>query len=626
MSPSDERRLIKLDQALSQKLKRPLAIGLAKVLEPILGINRFNREYIKLLEKDQSDDQFLQRALALLIGSVQVSHSELERIPASGGVILVANHPFGGIEGVMLAVLLKAIRPDIKFIANYMLGQIPEFRDLLIPVDPFGGESATKRNVGHVVKAIRWVRKEQGLLVIFPAGEVSSLELKSRRVVDPAWQVGAARIIRAAQAQVIPLLFQGSNGPLFQLAGLIHPRLRTALLPREMLNKGQRDIPLRIGHPIAFSRLDKMESDQELIDYLRMRTYLLDADEKKEPRTPLSPQSNKSVAALEPIISACDPQLLRKEIDQLPAAQRLLSSGNQTVYVAHAHQIPMLLQEIGRLREITFREVGEGTGKSIDLDIFDAHYMHLFIWQEQAQELVGAYRMGRLDHIMGSSAGKKGLYTSTLFKYKKSFLKQLGPALEMGRSFVRPEYQRSYAPLLLLWKGIGHYVVAHPEYKVLFGPVSITTEYTPASRQLIVGYLKSHNDMENPPRMIKARKPYRLQGLKGLVSPQAIENIQDVDALSGLVAEIERDGKGVPILLKQYLKLGGRIAGFNIDPDFSDVLDGLIFVDLTQTEQRTLNKYMGAAGAERFLAYHAQREHAPTAPPSIEAPGLHGSH
>ncbi|MEG3640856.1 lysophospholipid acyltransferase family protein [Magnetococcus sp. PR-3] len=626
MSLPDDTRLIQLDQALSHKFKRPLAIGLAKVLEPLLGIKKFNHEYEKLLEKDQTDDQFLKRALALLTGSVQVRDSELERIPETGGIVLVANHPFGGIEGVLLAVLLKAIRPDVKFMANYMLGHIPEFRDLLIPVDPFGGEQASKRNVAHVVKAIRWVRKKQGLLVIFPAGEVSSLELKSRRVIDPEWQAGAARMIRATQAPVIPLLFQGANGPLFQLAGLIHPRLRTALLPRELLNKSHRDIPLRIGHPVAFKRLNKMEGDKELIDYLRMRTYLLDADEKKEPSSHPIPLPKKTPEQLEPIISPCDAVTLQKEIDQLPPDQKLLTSGKQTVYVAHAHQIPILLQEIGRLREITFRAVGEGTGKAIDLDKFDAHYMHLFIWQEKKQELVGAYRMVRLDEVIDSHAGKKGLYTSTLFKYKKSFLKQLGPALEMGRSFVRPEYQRSYAPLLLLWKGIGHYVVANPECKVLFGPVSITTEYTPASRQLIVDYLKSHNDMENAPQLIKARKPFRLQGLKGLVNPEAIEKLEDVDALSGLIAEIERDGKGVPILLKQYLKLGGCIAGFNIDPDFSNVLDGLIFVDLTKTEKRTLKKYMTAKGSEKFITYHtASMKPLPHAP-GPDQPKVHTGH
>ncbi|OSM04879.1 lysophospholipid acyltransferase family protein [Magnetofaba australis] len=604
--------LTALDTLLSKKMAKPLAKGLAKTLGPILAINKFERKRHELLKSAQPEE-FLEKALKALTKSVKTREGELARIPREGAVVVVANHPYGGIEGLLLTVLLRAVRPDVKFLANSFLNALPEFQDYLISVNPFGGKEAVKQNTKGVKEALRWL-KGGGMLVIFPAGEVSHLQLKPLRVSDPQWDVGAARLARKTGAAVLPILIQGANGPLFQLAGLVHPRLRTALLPREMLNKGDKEIPLRIGAPIPATRLARYANDDEATRYLRLRTYLLDADERgvAEPKyLGALKKGRKANVAHEPIIAAVDPEILLHEVNALPEENTLIRNGAQRVVFADAAQIPMLLQEIGRLREVTFRQVGEGTGLSIDLDRFDADYVHLFVWNDDKREVVGAYRMGRLDELIAVRGGKRRLYTSTLFKFKKRFLKSLGPALEMGRSFVRPEYQRSYAPLMLLWKGIGRYVAAHPQYRYLFGPVSITTEYAPMSRELIVNYLQWNSTLGQPRSLIKARKPFRLKGVKGIVDPAAISVLGDLDDLSGVVTAIEQDGKGIPVLLRQYLKLGGKLAGFNIDPAFSNVLDGLIFVDLLETEPKTLIKYMGAQEAEKFRAYHQRNAYAP---------------
>ncbi len=311
------------------------------------------------------------------------------------------------------------------------------------------------------------------------------------------------------------------------------------------------------------------------------------------------PASPKDMAEIRPAIPD---SLLRAEVEALPADQHLVTNGQFSVYYARAEQFPWCLQEIGRLRELTFRAAGEGTGKASDIDHFDASYLHLFVWDAKAGVIVGAYRMGLADEIIARH-GKHGLYTHSLFRYGDRVLEAMNPAIELGRSFVRAEYQRSYAPLMLLWRGIGQFIVQHPRYAVLFGAVSISNEYEPASRRLIVDFLSANNIEENLARHVKPRRPFRGGGTPAYDRAE-FAALNDIEDVSRMVKQIERDSKGVPILLKQYLKLGGRLLAFSADQEFNDALDGLILVDLRASDPRVLARYMGEDGAAAFLSAH----------------------
>ncbi len=312
--------------------------------------------------------------------------------------------------------------------------------------------------------------------------------------------------------------------------------------------------------------------------------------------------SRASAAAAAPVIDEVPRAALEAEIGALPPDQRLVDRGRFHVYWARAGQIPRALQEIGRLRELTFRAVGEGTGRCADVDLFDAFYLHLFVWDAHAAAIVGAYRLGLVDEILARH-GKRGLYTHSLFRFRTRMLESLSPAIELGRSFVRAEYQRSFAPLLLLWTGIGRFIEAAPRYAVLFGPVSISARYAPASRRLIVDYLSAHRAGTGLARAVRPRRPFRAGA--STAAPNPIAAPGTVEELSRRIAEIEQDGKGVPVLLRHYLELGGQLLGFNLDPHFSDTLDGLIMVDLREVEEAVMLRYMGKRGAAAFRAYHA---------------------
>jgi putative hemolysin len=524
-------------------------------------------------------------------------------------VIIVSNHPFGGIDGIILASILNKVRKDFKILANYFLEAIPDLRPTLFLVDPFGGKDSTKTNIGTLKTAVRWV-KDGGMLAAFPAGEVSHFSWKKRKIEDPDWNLTIARLSHMAKAPVLPIFFHGYNSSLFHAAGLIHPILRTLMLPRELLKKRDLEIRLKIGHPIPYKRLSLLNDPADLTAYLRFRTYLLKkAFTRSNGFLKLPLRKNRNSDKFEPIALPQEKSDLAKEVASLPDGHHLLKSGTLSVYFARAHQMPCLLPEIGRLREETFRLAGEGTGKSIDLDRFDQDYIHLFIWNEETHEIVGAYRLGPTDEILPKK-GRQGLYTHTLFKYKWTLLHGMGPALEMGRTFIRPEYQKSYSPLLLLWRGIGQFVAQNPKYKTLFGPVSITNDYRTYSRQLMAAFLKANNFLPDLSRMVKPRKKFKQKSMKSLGKNYSTYWQDDIEELSSWVSGIEGDGKGVPILLKQYLKLGGKILSFNLDPDFGNALDGLIMVDLLQTETRIMKRYMGEEGYKDFMHYHRSRSSA----------------
>ena len=291
---------------------------------------------------------------------------------------------------------------------------------------------------------------------------------------------------------------------------------------------------------------------------------------------------------------------------RLPLSNLLLEQGDLAVYCAPAAAIPHVLHEIGRLREITFREVGEGTGNPTDIDHFDSHYHHLFLWNRAESDIVGAYRYCFVDRIL-DQLGPMGLYTRTLFEYKPGFLENLGPSLEMGRSFIVAKYQQKHNSLSLLWKGIGEIVNRHPDYKILFGPVSITQEYNRLSKNLLVRFMVEKLRHPKLSRLVRASNPFRGIHVMGVNQNDIAESVRSIEDVSALISEIEEDGKGIPVLLRQYLRMNASLLSFNVDKEFSNALDGLMMVDLTKTNPKLLKRYLGATGLERFQAHHADK-------------------
>jgi putative hemolysin len=558
--------------------------------------------------KQRSPEGFgLENLLAEMQVKLRIDPVDMSRIPATGPVVVVANHPFGMLDGVALAALLTRVRPDVKVMTNYLLRDIPELARHCIFVDPFHGDGpacslSSGMNHRAVREALNWLQSD-GMLAVFPAGEVSQWQFSIGQIADPAWNDTAVRLIRRSQAAVLPLYVCGRSGMNVQILGQGYRRLKTAFLLQEFLQQKGRTVEVRVGSEISAESVTGITDDREALEYLRWRTYLLARRSQPEKSWPAAVRSKIVATAQEPIATAEPSQALAAELNRLPSEHRLVENTELAVYVVKANETPCTLRELGRLREVTFRGAGEGTGKQRDLDRFDDYYWHVLLWHKTKQELVGAYRAGNTAEIL-AERGVGGLYTSTLFRYDRQVFEKLGPALELGRSFIRPEYQRQYAPLLLLWKGIARLLTTHAKIPVLFGAVSISNDYSKTSREMIYRFFETRIREDELAAMIEPRRPFRPAGLWPWDCRAMCAALRDLEDLSQPITDVETDGKGLPILLRQYAKIGGKLIGFNVDRKFSNALDGLVVVDLRKTESGVLERYMGREGAAEFRRHH----------------------
>jgi putative hemolysin len=571
-----------------KSLARPLDPALLKLFVP----EELVRSYSASRLDGQTAAEFTSRMLRQLQIGYEIEESDRNRIPASGPALVVANHPFGMLEGLILVDMLEKVRADFRIVANGILATTPALHEKVFFVNPFDNASATE-NGRSLRLSLDWLRRG-GMLVMFPAGEVSHLNWGETPVADPKWNSASARLARKVGCPTVPFFFEGANSLPFQMLGALHPRLRTLNLARELVKKRSHTIKLRVGTSIPAAVLKSYPDAESATEYMRARTYLLlNRPARHQVVVPARPQ---------PASASIPQDAMALEVERLGPERILCASGEFKVVIADAPEIPNLLLEIGRCRELTYRAVGEGTGKALDLDEFDRHYRHLILWHSTDRRLAGAYRLAATTDVLPSH-GIKGLYTNTLFHYAPEFFDRIGPALELGRSFVRPEYQKHYSPLLLLWKGIAHTVQRRPECAVLFGAVSISSGYQSLSRSLMVDYLQGHLAKELA-GFVRPRRGFRPH----LPLPKHVKLlgrlIGSIDELSASVQDLELDGKGLPVLIRQYMKVGGQFLGFNVDPHFSNALDALVFADLRVAATPMLERLMGRAGAQAFRSHH----------------------
>lgn len=579
---------------------RALGSALAPSLDRVLGLNQIRGVYRDVISR--CEGSFCQRALESLHVSADVTPADLHRIPSTGAVILASNHPLGGLDGLILLEIARRVRSDVRLLANRMLNAFPELAPDLLPVEVFApGDPA---NMLALRQSIRFLRAG-GCLATFPAGEVSRLRFRDGEVSDGPWSHSVAMLARSTGAAVVPVYFDSRNSWLFQTLGRVHPALRTCLLPRELLRKRGTRIALRVGSSVDSAKLSSLGSDEHAAAYLRARTYLLSDRAKGAQGATADASDDAAQLASRPVATAVPADELAREVAALPACRTLATLGTLRAIIAPAQEIPGVLNEIGRLREITFRAVGEGTGHARDLDRFDATYQHLFLWDESSNSIVGAYRLGLTDKLCANGR-TDGLYTATLFRYDPSQMRLLVPGIELGRSFIRAECQRDYAPLLLLWRGIGRFVSDNPRYRRLFGTASISDTYPSLTRKLLVRFLTTTFGGGEFAELAEPTTPPKFARFRERETELACSTISDVAEADELVASIDPHGRGVPVLLRQYLRLGAKLIGFNVDPAFGNALDGLIVVDLTKAPSRLVARYMGQERYQEYLRYHSQ--------------------
>lgn len=566
---------------------------IAAVLESLLGLRPLGDIYDGR-PANLNPIEFLDYSLDALGVTIELGNEELlEEIPKTGPVLIVANHPLGGLEGMAIAREIARVRPDIQVLTNELLRRIPELAPIFIGVNVLSKDAAAG-NVGGI-KQVHSHLKNNGAILLFPAGMVSAYEPSYGRIQDREWNRLAGQLVKRYGCTTVPVNVAGRNSGYFYTAGRIHPRLRTVLLPRQLANKKNYRLPLKLGRPIPATELRLLESPQAITDYLRVSTDAL-AIEGQQRTAPV-------MAGIDEI----DSQASEGEVDQSIAAlqeYRLIEHEEFDVYCAPFDALGAIMEQIAIAREITFRSVGEGTGLSRDSDEFDPHYLHLFLWDKGRKCIAGAYRVGLVDEIVAKH-GVKGLYTRSLYRYDAAFIRKLGSAIEMGRSFIHPDYQRRPVSLNLLWRGIGKILVSRPQYHTLFGSVSISREYSDLARSLIADTMLTNFRAQEFAELVQPLTPHKVDNR--VWSEKMLAELANVKMLGKLIGRCD-PGKAVPVLLRHYLSLNGRLICFNIHSGFNESLEGLIVVDARKTDTKTLGRFLGAEGVAKFLEHQRVEE------------------
>ncbi|CAM1349370.1 GNAT family N-acyltransferase [Tenacibaculum insulae] len=564
------------------------------LLMKALRISAINKIYDK--NKDKSDLEFLNGVLNDCKIEFEIPEEDLKRIPKDGPFITISNHPLGGIDGVLLLKLLIEKRADYKIIANFLLHRIEPLKPYIMPVNPFETRKDAKSSVAGIKSALLHLREGKPL-GIFPAGEVSTYR-DGKLMVDKPWEDGAVRLIKKAKVPVIPIYFHAKNSQLFYLLSKISGTLRTAKLPSEVISQKNRVIKVRIGKAISVKDQEQYSDVPSFYEFIRKKTYMLANPFEKASPNILSSQNLKIPKKAKKITTQRAPSLFIKEVDELrDKGSRLLQSKNYEVFFANAKEIPNILHEVGRLREITFREVGEGTNKAIDLDKFDKYYHHLFLWDNVKKELVGAYRMG-LGKDIYKKYGINGFYIHTLFRIEPELYSMMQSTIELGRAFIAKNYQQKPMPLFLLWKGIVHVTLRYPKYKYLMGGVSISNQFSEFSKSLMIEFMKSHYYDPYVAQYIYPKKEFKVK-LKDADKDFVFDATEaDMQKFDKIIDEIEPGALRIPVLIKKYVKQNARLVAFNVDPKFNNAIDGLMYIKVAEIPDSTVKPVMEEFQAE----------------------------
>lgn len=568
-------------------LKYPIVSAVMRLAK----INKVNDLYDKI--KDLEGQEFFDKLLGELNVKYLAFQEDLAKIPKTGPFILVSNHPLGALDGVIMCKILTEIRPDFKVMGNFLLTKIKPMEPYVISVNPFEKRKEAYSSMSGMREALKHL-SEGGCLGIFPAGEVSNKNNEYNEILDKEWQEPALKLIKKAQVPVVPMYFHAKNSKLFYNVSKIHPDLQTLMIPAEMVNKREKPIKIRIGKPVTPKILNEYETPKELGEFLKKKVYMMKSYF----------EDRKSVAEFLKVknlnISPKEEVVVQNIIDETPLAEiladrenlrkkdgkMLFSNGDYEVYFTKFDEIPAMMREIGRQRELTFRAVGEGTNLPFDLDEYDKHYHHLILWDNVAQKIAGAYRMALGSEVM-KNYGIKGFYTNSLFDFDQELQPFFKKVIEMGRAYISIEYQQKPLPLFLLWRGIVHVCLRNPEHKFLMGGVSISNRFSDFSKSLMIEFMRSHYFDPAVAQYVHPKNDYKVY-LSERDKSLFFEGLDDdLNKFDKLIDDFEPEMR-LPVLIKKYIKQNAKVVAFNVDPNFNDAIDGLMYIRISDLPEGTI--------------------------------------
>ncbi|MDN3607429.1 lysophospholipid acyltransferase family protein [Kaistella yonginensis] len=570
-------------------LKNPIASAVMRLTK----INEVNKLYNVLKHKIGKDffNSFVRERDLKYI----VFEEDLARIPKTGPFILVSNHPLGAIDGILMTKILIEIRPDFKIMGNFLLEKIEPMKPYVISVNPFENRKELKSSAAGMRGSLKHL-ENGGCIGIFPAGEVSNRNNEFGEVLDKKWEKPALKLIKMAKVPVVPMYFHAKNSRLFYQMAKLHPNLQTLMLPAEMMHKREKPIRVRLGKPVSVKVLEDHDSIEEMGEFLQKKIHLLKSYYEKRksitdrlniPNLKLNFSLKKEANVVQNIIDETPTLDIVNEIERLSKNDKMLfRNGNYEVFFATYSEIPSIMREIGRQRELTFRKIGEGSNLPFDLDEYDEHYHHLFLWDSQAKKLAGAYRMALGCEVM-KKHGIDGFYTSSLFEFGPELRPFFRKVIEMGRAYISTEYQQKPLPLFLLWRGIVHVCLRNPEHKFLMGGVSISDKFSEFSKSLMIEFMRSHYYDSAVAQYIHPKNEFKVK-LKDRDKHLFFDEVEsDLNKLDKIIDDLEPEMR-LPVLIKKYIKQNAKVISFNVDPSFNDAIDGLMYIRISELPESTI--------------------------------------
>lgn len=567
--------------------------SIASAMMRITKITKVNELYDKLKDKEGKDffDSFVrERGLKYI-----VFEEDLAKVPKTGPFILVSNHPLGAIDGILMAKILTEIRPDFKVMGNFLLEKIKPMEPFVISVNPFENRKNLRNSATGMRETLKHL-ENGGCVGIFPAGEVSNKNNEFNEILDKAWEKPALKLIKMAKVPVIPMYFHAKNSAMFYHLAKLHPDLQTLLLPSEMMMKREKPIRIRIGKQVSVKALEEHDNIEEVGEFLQKKIYILKsyyekrrsiAEQLNLPNLKLNFPITKEENVVQNIIDETPQEDLLTDIENLSKGEKMLfRNGNYEVYFAKYSEIPSIMREIGRQRELTFRKIGEGSNLPFDLDQYDEYYHHLFLWDSAAKKLVGAYRMALGSEVM-KKHGIQGFYTSSLFEFDQELQPFFRKVIEMGRAYISTEYQQKPLPLFLLWRGIVHVCLRNPEHKFLMGGVSISDKFSEFSKSLMIEFMRSHYYDSAVAQYIHPKNEFKVK-LKDRDKHLFFDEVEsDLNKLDKIIDDLEPQMR-LPVLIKKYIKQNAKVISFNVDPTFNDAIDGLMYIRISELPESTI--------------------------------------
>lgn len=570
-------------------MKNPVASAIMRLTK----INEVNQLYDVLKNKKGKDffDAFVrERNLKYIVFA-----EDLAKVPKTGPFILVSNHPLGAIDGILMTKILTEIRPDFKIMGNFLLEKIEPMKPFVIFVNPFEGRKDARNSSVGMRETLKHLQSG-GCVGIFPAGEVSNKNNEFGEILDKAWEKPALKLIKMAKVPVVPMYFHAKNSRVFYHFSKLHPDLQTLLLPAEMMHNREKPIRIRIGKQISVKVLEDHDTIEEMGEFLQKKIYMLKsyyekrrtiAEQLKLPNLKLNFALLKEENVVQNIIDETPQEDLINEINALYKADKMLfRNGIYEVFFAAYSEIPSIMREIGRQRELTFRKIGEGSNLPFDLDEYDEHYRHLFLWDNKAQKLAGAYRMALGSEVM-KKHGINGFYTSSLFEFDPELRPFFRKVIEMGRAYISAEYQQKPLPLFLLWRGIVHVCLRNPEHKFLMGGVSISDKFSEFSKSLMIEFMRSNYYDSAVAQYIHPKNEFKVK-LKDRDKHLFFDEVEsDLNKLDKIIDDLEPEMR-LPVLIKKYIKQNAKVVSFNVDPSFNDAIDGLMYIRISELPESTI--------------------------------------